>query len=113
MILNQGTIGGRKYVSPAAIREMSTLQTGAIPSNRRGGFGWQGYGFGWTTYRPDGGPSGSGFGHLGARKTMLWIDPDRRLAVILIVQCLEITQADQLRLYAAVISPAFRKFGGR
>ena len=73
MILSGGEFQGRRYVSPEAIREMSTNQTGDLP---------QTYGLGWSTTRQAGG----GFNHGGALSTFMSIDPDRKLALVYLVQ---------------------------
>ena len=70
MILNGGVVGGKRYVSEAAIREMTRKQTGdsiAVP-----------YGLGWGV--------GDSFGHGGAYATNMQIDPKNGLIYIWMVQ---------------------------
>jgi CubicO group peptidase (beta-lactamase class C family) len=70
MILNGGELAGRRYVSAAAIAEMTKKQTAeSIKDN---------YGLGWS--------AGSSFGHGGAYATNMNIDPKRGLITIWMVQ---------------------------
>ncbi len=71
MILNGGTLGGKRYLSEAAIAEMTRRQTGEdIKEN---------YGLGWAT-------GGGIYGHGGALSTNMSIDPKRGLITIFLVQ---------------------------
>jgi CubicO group peptidase (beta-lactamase class C family) len=71
MILNGGTLDGKRYVSEAAIHEMTKKQTGdALPD---------GYGLGWGT-------GGGVFGHGGAYSTNMSIDTNHNLITIFLVQ---------------------------
>jgi CubicO group peptidase (beta-lactamase class C family) len=70
MILGGGVFEGKRYLSEAAVKEMTTKQTGpALKDN---------YGLGWTT--------GETFGHGGAHATNMTIDPKRGLILIFLVQ---------------------------
>jgi CubicO group peptidase (beta-lactamase class C family) len=70
MILNGGTFQGKRYLSEAAVREMTSKQTGdALKEN---------YGLGWST--------GATFGHGGAHATNMTIDPKRGLITVFMVQ---------------------------
>jgi CubicO group peptidase (beta-lactamase class C family) len=77
MVLNQGEIQGRRILSPATVRLMTTPRP--VPG------GWRA--LGWdvqTTYSSNRGelfPFGS-FGHTGFTGTSIWIDPRSRTAVI-------------------------------
>jgi CubicO group peptidase (beta-lactamase class C family) len=71
MILNGGVFDGKRYLSQAAIHEMTTLQ------NHR--FGGHGYGLGW-------GIETSSFGHGGAFKNAMDIDPATGRILIFMVQ---------------------------
>ena len=71
MILNGGTLDGRRYLSEAAVRQMTSKET---PDGIR-----EKYGFGWSV--------GNGeFGHGGAYATNMTIDPSHRLVFIWMVQ---------------------------
>jgi CubicO group peptidase (beta-lactamase class C family) len=73
MILNNGELDGKRYVSDKSIREMTSDQCGKLPN---------GYGFGWFTDKKPGGP----FGHGGAESTDMQIDPQKNLVLIYLVQ---------------------------
>lgn len=87
MILKGGTVRGTKYLSPESLRLMTTIQTGDLKTGFTPGNGW---GLGWCVTRE---PqditaklSPGTFGHGGAYGTQAWIDPEKRLAFILMVQ---------------------------
>jgi CubicO group peptidase (beta-lactamase class C family) len=70
MILNGGTFEGKRYLSEAAVKEMTTKQTGeALKDN---------YGLGWST--------GGTIGHGGAYATNMTIDPKSGLILVWMVQ---------------------------
>ncbi len=71
MILNQGTLGGRKYLSPERVKQMTSRQI--APSMA------ESYGFGWNT-------GGGRIAHNGAWKTSMAITPEAGLITILLVQ---------------------------
>ena len=97
MLLAGGTLGGKKYLSTEAMRFLTTVQTGDIPTgffqaaeygNRGTNYGW---GIGTCILRePHPGVaemlSPGTFGHGGAWGTQAWMDPARGLAFILMVQ---------------------------
>jgi CubicO group peptidase (beta-lactamase class C family) len=72
MLLNGGELDGRRYVSAAALKQLSSKQTGSLGAT---------YGYGCAV---DGG--GNGFGHGGAYSTELWIDTKHQLVTIYLVQ---------------------------
>ena len=70
MVLNGGELNGKRYLSAAAVNQMTSRQTpAAIPTN---------YGVGWST--------GASFGHGGALATNMSIDPARGLITVWLVQ---------------------------
>jgi CubicO group peptidase (beta-lactamase class C family) len=71
MVLNGGTLDGKRYLSEAAVKEMTTKQTGDAVK--------EGYGLGWST-------SGDSFGHGGALSTNMTIDARRGLITVFLVQ---------------------------
>jgi CubicO group peptidase (beta-lactamase class C family) len=71
MILNDGVLDGTRYLSPAAVEQMTSKQTGARVE--------QGYGLGWSI---DGGT----FGHAGAYAVNMTIDATRGLIMVFLVQ---------------------------
>jgi CubicO group peptidase (beta-lactamase class C family) len=70
MLLNKGTYKGKRILSEAAVRAMTTKQTGE---------GLPGYGLGLST-------GGDTFGHGGALSTNTTVDPKRGLIFVWLVQ---------------------------
>ena len=97
MLLNGGSLDGRRYLSAAALKFLSTPQTGDMPTgffqndtygNRGTNYGW---GIGTCVLRTphEGVPemlSPGSFGHGGAWGTQAWIDPVKGVAYVLMVQ---------------------------
>jgi CubicO group peptidase (beta-lactamase class C family) len=84
MILKGGTLDGKRYLTDAAVKQMTSVETGDV----KVGGGNDGYGFGWTVLKHaagDGRSVGS-FGHGGAYKTAMWVEPQKRLVVVLLRQ---------------------------
>jgi CubicO group peptidase (beta-lactamase class C family) len=71
MILNGGALNGRRYLSPAALHEMTSRQNEGLTGSD--------YGFGWSI-------SKNGFGHGGAFKNEMEIDTKAGSILILMVQ---------------------------
>jgi len=70
MVLNGGVFEGKRLLSDAAVKQMTSKQTGdAVKDN---------YGLGWST--------GGTFGHGGAYSTNMTIDPKRGLITVFLVQ---------------------------
>jgi CubicO group peptidase (beta-lactamase class C family) len=81
MILNGGILGGKRYLSEAAVREMSHNQLpGDVTGVRFGPAEPSGYGLGWLI------ESAGAFGHTGAYSTNMRIDPKHELITIWLVQ---------------------------
>jgi CubicO group peptidase (beta-lactamase class C family) len=70
MILNGGVFEGRRYLSEAAVGEMTRKQTAATIETA--------YGFGWST-------ADGKFGHGGAFKTSMSIDPKLGLITVFLI----------------------------
>jgi CubicO group peptidase (beta-lactamase class C family) len=87
MILNGGQLDGQRIVSAAAVRQMTTVQTGELTTGFTSGNGW---GLGWCVVRkPEGVTemlSPGTFGHGGAFGTQGWVDPKRRMIFVLMIQ---------------------------
>jgi CubicO group peptidase (beta-lactamase class C family) len=97
MLLAGGTLDGKRHLSPAALKLLTTVQTGELPcgffqsaefGNRGANYGW---GIGTCILRaPHPGVaamlSPGTFGHGGAWGTQAWIDPRRSVAYLLMVQ---------------------------
>ena len=97
MLLNGGTFKGKRYLSPASIKLLSTVQTGDLPTGfmQSAEFGNHGTNYGWgigtcIVRTPHDGVtamlSPGTFGHGGAWGTQAWIDPVRGVAYVLMVQ---------------------------
>jgi CubicO group peptidase (beta-lactamase class C family) len=86
MIAAGGIFEGRRYLSEAAVRAITTTQTGDLlsgPENENG------YGLGWNTKSRDHGlawPEGIGvIDHGGAHGTDLWIDPQHSFIKVFMI----------------------------
>lgn len=87
MLLNNGTSGGRRYLSAAAVTAMSARQSGDLKTGFVEGMCW-GLGCG-VVRQPQGVTamlSPGTFGHGGAYGTQAWIDPVKKVAYVLMVQ---------------------------
>ncbi len=74
MLLNNGERNGKRILSEAAVRQMTSRQTGAALESS--------YGFGLNVATS---PKG-GYGHSGAYKTGMWVYPSRQLITVFMVQ---------------------------
>jgi CubicO group peptidase (beta-lactamase class C family) len=87
MILNQGKLDGKRYLKPATVKLMTSLQTGDLKTGFTPGNGW---GLGWCVVRQPQGITGmlsaGSFGHGGAYGTQAWIDPLKQVIYILMYQ---------------------------
>ncbi|HEX4644916.1 MAG TPA: serine hydrolase domain-containing protein [Verrucomicrobiae bacterium] len=97
MLLNGGTLEGHRYLSPAAMKFLTTPQTGDLPTGffQNNTFGQHGANYGWgiatcILRTPHEGVasmlSPGSFGHGGAWGTQAWIDPVKGVAYVLMVQ---------------------------
>lgn len=105
MLLSGGQLGGKRYLSPDAMTLLTTVQTGDLPtgffqSPEYGGYGTNyGWGIGTCILRaphPGVGSmlSAGTFGHGGAWGTQAWIDPNRGVAYIMMVQRANVRNGD-------------------
>jgi CubicO group peptidase (beta-lactamase class C family) len=87
MILNGGSLDGKRYLKPESVRQMTTVQSGDLKTGFTPGNGW---GLTWCVVREPQGVSGmlspGTHGHGGAYGTQAWIDPVKGVALILMVQ---------------------------
>ena len=97
MLLGGGMLDGKRYLSPAAMRPLTTVQTAELPCGffQSAELGSHGANYGWgigtcILRAPHEGAaamlSPGTFGHGGAWGTQAWIDPGRGVAYILMVQ---------------------------
>ncbi len=115
MLLNGGTLGGRRYLSPGAMKLMTTPQTGDMPAgffmNERYGNHGTNYGWGIATCilrTPHEGVaemlSPGSYGHGGAYGTQAWIDPVKGVVYVMMVQRSNFPNSD-----ASVVRRVFKK----
>ena len=90
MILNGGETGGRRYLSKAAVGQMTRIQTGDLKTGFVEGMS---FGLGWGVVRQPAGVtamfSPGTCGHGGAHGTQGWIDAKQDLIVVLMIQRLK------------------------
>jgi CubicO group peptidase (beta-lactamase class C family) len=97
MLLNNGSLNGRSYLSAAAMKYLNTSQTGNLPTGffQNDTYGQRGTNYGWglgtcVLRTPHEGVAGmlspGTFGHGGAWGTQAWIDPVKGVAYVLMVQ---------------------------
>lgn len=87
MLLNEGTLDGRRYLKPETVKLMSTNHTGTLKAGFVPGSVW-GLAVGIVA-EPQGvteALSPGTFGHGGAYGTQAWIDPVRGAAYVLMIQ---------------------------
>ena len=87
MMLNRGELDGKRVLSEAAVKQMTTTQTGDIETGFTKGAS---FGFGWCVLKTPQGvteaASPGTYGHGGAFGTQAWIDPSRDFFTILLIQ---------------------------
>ena len=107
MLLNGGVLDGRRYLSEDAVRQMTSIQTGAIiPAPR------DAYGLGWMVTRSPGGyPSVGTFGHRGAASTYMWVDPTHQLVMVLLMQRGDWPKRGQVDIDQAFLRTAIDSYG--
>jgi CubicO group peptidase (beta-lactamase class C family) len=95
MIARGGEWAGRRYLSPASVKYMTSVQTGELKTGFTEGNGW---GIGWCVVREPQGVtamlSPGSHGHGGAYGTQAWIDPVRERIYILMVQRANFSNSD-------------------
>jgi CubicO group peptidase (beta-lactamase class C family) len=87
MILNDGTLYGKRYLEPGSVHYMLTIQTQDLVTGFTPGNGW---GLGWCVVNEPQGVtsmlSPGSAGHGGAYGTQAWLDPKQKLVYLLMVQ---------------------------
>jgi len=87
MLLNGGSLDGKTYLKPETVKLMRTVSTGDLHTGFTEGNGW---GLGVGVVRQPQGVTASlspgSFGHGGAYGTQAWIDPEKGVAYVLMVQ---------------------------
>jgi CubicO group peptidase (beta-lactamase class C family) len=86
MLLDRGEFNGKRILSAAAVKQMTSLQTGDLQTGFTSGNGW---GLGVCLIREPQGPtamlSPGSYGHGGALGTQGWIDPQRGMIFVLLI----------------------------
>jgi CubicO group peptidase (beta-lactamase class C family) len=107
MLLNGGMFQGKRFLSLQSIREMTAIQTDGIPVNPQ-----EAYGLGWSIkIRDDEGLSVGSFGHRGARRPVMWVDPKNELVMVLLVERFDCTGEEQKQLYGSFLKAAIAQYG--
>ena len=106
MILDGGVWEGKRIVSETAIAEMTTPHTAGDTELT--------YGLGWMCNRPDQmivrGFSADAYGHGGAFATHGWVDPEREIVAVLMIQNVMVKGSREVRdAFHQVISKAYSK----
>lgn len=94
MVLNDGTFEGKRYLSPEAVKTMTSKQTGALKDS---------YGLGWFT-------NNGVFGHGGAHATNMSIDSHRGLITVFMVQHAGFPKGGE-KSHGAFQNAAIQRFG--
>ena len=107
MLLNGGTLDGKRYLSEQAVKQMSAIQTGDVPVSPDSA-----YGVGFSIkLKDEEGPSVGSFGHRGARRTAMWIDLKNELAMVILVERFDMTGEEQKIMYGGFMKAAVAAFG--
>lgn len=107
MLLRGGELDGKRYLSENSVRVMSTPQLGDVKLSAQ-----ESYGIGWSVKLTDEeGLSAGSFGHRGARRTAMWVDPQNGLAMVLLVERFDMTGPEQKEFYSAFMKAAIEKYG--
>ena len=87
MVLDGGKWDGKQIVSKESVEKMTTRQTGELKTGFTPGNCW---GLGWCVVREPQGVTASlspgTFGHGGAFGTQGWVDPERKMVFVLMIQ---------------------------
>jgi CubicO group peptidase (beta-lactamase class C family) len=107
LLLGGGGYRGRRLLSEQAVRAMTSNQTGRVPVNPQ-----EGYGIGWSVkMRDHEGPSVGSFGHRGARRTAMWIDPKNGIAMIVLIERFDMSGKEQDEFYRSFLKTAIAAYG--
>ena len=96
MLLRGGELDGKRYLSEAAVKQMTSRQT--APALK------QSYGFGYAV-------NGATFGHGGAYKTNLSVDSQFGLVLVFMVQNVDWRNEDAKKVLPAFTEAAVETFG--
>ena len=108
MLLNNGTYHGKQFLTPASVKEMSSIQTGNMFPSKTEAYGLCAF---LQTQPSDDGPGVGSFGHRGARRLCFWIDPGNGLVLAFLDQTWDIRSDLQKALNVAFFKSAIEKYG--
>lgn len=108
MMLNGGTYNSKRLLSRASVNLMTTLHTGSIePAGHSTGMG---YGLAWTVVRDPLGTlqlqSEGSYGHGGAFGTQGWIDPQKDMVGVFLIQRSAGGAPDESNVFKAMAAAA-------
>jgi CubicO group peptidase (beta-lactamase class C family) len=107
MVLRGGELDGHRYLSETAVRAMGSPQLGDVKIGPQ-----ESYGVGWSVkLTEDEGPAAGSFGHRGACRTAMWIDPKNGLALVILVERTDMPGDQQKAMYGDFMKAAVAKFG--
>jgi len=97
MLLNDGELGGKRYLKAATLKQMTSNQLGDLPKVSFAPGMHMGLGFHIVNAPQEVTESLSvgTFGHGGAFGTQAWIDPVKKRAYVLLIQRVDLKNADQ------------------
>ena len=105
MVLNRGTWDGKRIVSADSVAMMTKTQTGDLKTGFTEGMS---FGLGWAVVREPQGVtamlSKGTCGHGGAYGTQGWVDPEKGMIFVLMIQRAKLQNAD-----ASPIRQAFQQ----
>jgi CubicO group peptidase (beta-lactamase class C family) len=102
MLLRGGELDGQRYLSENAVWTMSAPQLGDVKIGPQ-----ESYGIGWSVkLTDDEGPGIGSFGHRGACRTAMWIDPKNGLALVILVERADMPGDQQKVMYGGFMKAA-------
>ena len=108
MLLRGGELDGKRYLTENAVRTMSASQLGDVKIGPQ-----ESYGIGWSIKLTDEeGPGIGSFGHRGACRTAMWIDPKNGLALVILAERADMPGDQQKVMYGGFMKAAEAAFGG-
>ena len=107
MLLRGGELDGKRYLSEKAVHTMSAPQLGDVRLSAQ-----ESYGIGFSVKLTDEeGPRAGSFGHRGARRTAMWIDPKSGLVMVILVERFDMTGDEQKVMYGGFMKAAVANYG--
>jgi len=107
MLLRGGELDGKRYLTENAVRTMSASQLGDVKIGPQ-----ESYGIGWSIKLTDEeGPGIGSFGHRGACRTAMWIDPKNGLALVILAERADMPGDQQKVMYGGFMKAAEATFG--